>query len=149
MKTSRLVSIVALAIFVSGCSGSSDVATTPVEQIEASAPNEMTKEAACDVLVSSVEGHTNILDQWGMELQLDANGMIVPPSAKIQMLFDDLINSLTTLSQDAGNEEVKILADHFVSGLTAWRGNTSAGEAVSDTFFNLPKTVEEIFAFCS
>jgi hypothetical protein len=149
MKITRLVPIVALAIFVSGCSASQETATAPAEPVEAPAPVGMSKEEACVELVSGIGDFTNIIGETALEFQFDDNGNVLPPSAKIQALVDDLTASLNEVSQNAPDEEIKTLADLFVTGLAAYHSNTMNQEPTDASFDALLTNSENIYATCS
>ena len=149
MKITHLVPIAALAIFVSGCSGSSDSASTSVDQVEASAPSGMSKSEACIDLVSGIGDFTNIIAETALEIQLDANGNVMPPSAKIQVLVDDLTASLNEVSQNAPDDEIKGLADQFVSGLAAYHSDAMSQLPTDASFDVLLANSEKIYATCS
>lgn len=149
MKITHLVPIAALAIFVSGCSGSSDSASTSVDQVEPSAPSGMSKSEACVDLVSGIGDFTNIIAETALEIQLDANGNVMPPSAKIQVLVDDLTASLNEVSQNAPDDEIKGLADQFVSGLAAYHSDAMSQLPTDASFDVLLANSEKIYATCS
>lgn len=149
MKITHLVPIVALAFFVSGCSGSSDSASTPVDQVEVPAPSGLSKSEACVELVSGIGDFTNIIGETALEFQFDDNGNVLPPSAKIQALVDDLTASLNEVSQNAPDEEIKTLADLFVTGLAAYHSNTMNQEPTDASFDALLTNSENIYATCS
>ena len=149
MKITHLVPIVALAIFVSGCSGSSDSASTPVDQVEVSEPSGLSKTEACVELVSGIGDFATIIAETAMEIQLDANGNVLPPSAAIQVLVDDLTASLNAVSQNAPDDEVKGLADEFVTGLAAYHSDAMSQLPTDSSFDVLLANSEKIYATCS
>jgi hypothetical protein len=149
MKITRLVPIVALAIFVSGCSASQETATAPAEPVEAPAPVGMSKEEACVELVSGIGDFATIIAETALEIQLDANGNILPPSAAIQVLVDDLTASLNAVSQDAPDDEVKGLADAFATAVTAYHAASMAQQSPDAAFDDITDNAEKIYATCS
>jgi predicted methyltransferase len=149
MKITHLVPIAALAIFVSGCSGSSDTASTPVDQVEVSAPSGISKDAACIELITGIGDFATIIAETALEIQLDANGNVLPPSAAIQVLVDDLTASLNAVSQDAPDDEVKGLADAFATAVTAYHAASMAQQSPDAAFEDITDNAEKIYATCS
>lgn len=149
MRILRVAPIAALAIFVSGCSGSSDGAATPVDQVEASAPSGISKEAACVELVSGIGDFATIIAETAMEIQLDANGNVLPPSSNIQVLVDDLIASLNSVSKNAPSDDVKVLADNFASSVEEYHAKSMAQEPSDASFDGITANAENIYAACN
>jgi hypothetical protein len=84
-----------------------------------------------------------------LEIQLDASGNILPPSASIQVLVDDLTASLNAVSQDAPDEEVKALADTFATAVTDYHAASMAQESPDAAFDDITTNADKIYATCS